>query len=122
LHLRCPSTRVNYWARGARLQPQPGSDPIAPTEVPTGWSATREFQGQALSIGATYSLQEEDTGHLSRPEDGYRLRLTPKCLGINVDHRSVIHRLHPSLLNRVNRSVRCLSRLPSVTSAETAAA
>jgi hypothetical protein len=30
-------------------------------------------------------------------EDGYQLRLTPKCLGINVDHRPVIHRPQQSL-------------------------
>lgn len=30
------------------------------------------------------------------PKDGYRLRLAPKCLRINVDHRSVIHGLHQS--------------------------
>jgi hypothetical protein len=34
---------------------------------------------------------------LVTPRGGYKLRLTPKCLGIRVDHRSVIHRLHQSL-------------------------
>jgi len=37
-------------------------------------------------------------------EDGYRLRLTPDCLRINVDHRPVIHRLQLSLPTEADKS------------------
>ncbi len=77
---------------------------LPPLSSPPAGPPHVSSRAEALSVGATYSLQEEDTGHLSRPENGYRLGLTPKCLGINVDHRSVIHRLHLGLLTVVSRS------------------
>jgi hypothetical protein len=77
---------------------------LPPLSSPQAGPRHASSRAEALSVDVTYSLQEEDAGHLSRPEDGYRLELTPKCLGINVDHRSVIHRLHPSLLTKVSRS------------------
>jgi hypothetical protein len=43
----------------------------------------------------TCAPQEEDTVRRSRPEDGYRLRLTPECLRIKVGHRPVIHGPQP---------------------------
>jgi hypothetical protein len=77
---------------------------LPPLSSPQAGPLHASSRAKALSVSVTCSPQEEDTGRLSRPEDGYRLRLTPKCLRINVDHRSVIHRLHPSLLAVVNRS------------------
>jgi hypothetical protein len=52
-------------------------------------------------------------------EDGYRLGLTPECLRIRVDHRSVIHRLQQSLLV-AKQVVRRFHRLLSLTSVGTA--
>lgn len=37
-------------------------------------------------------------------EDGYQLRLAPNCLGINVDHRPVIHRLQQGLPTEADKS------------------
>lgn len=58
--------------------------PIAPTEFPTRWSATREVQRQAPSHSATYTPQEEDTGRRITSEDGYLLRLAPGGLGVGL--------------------------------------
>jgi hypothetical protein len=45
-------------------------------------------------------------------EDGYQLRLTSKCLRINVDHRPVIHRLQQSLPAGADKSSGASTGLP----------
>ena len=77
---------------------------LPPLSSPQAGPRHTSSKAEALSVGVACSPQEEDTVHLSRPEDGYRLWLTPKCLRINVGHRPVIHRLHPSLPTEVDRS------------------
>jgi hypothetical protein len=58
--------------------------PIAPTEFPTGRSATQVIQRQAPSHSATYTPQEEDTVHPSRPEAATGLGLPPNVFGLGL--------------------------------------
>jgi len=110
--LRTPQRRV-LWSYAAT--PNSNRDPIAPTEFPTGWSVAQ--------VLLQCDMQPAGGGYRSpvTSEDGYRLRLTPECLGIRVDHRSVIHRLQQSLLV-AKQVVGHFHRLPSVTSVVTASA
>ncbi len=71
---------------------RPFGYPIAPTEFPTGGSATPERGRQAPSHGGAYTPQEEDTGCRSR-RGGYLRRLSPKCLQRRISHGLVISRL-----------------------------
>jgi hypothetical protein len=59
-------------------------DPIAPTEFPTGWSATRRVEPRRPSSSVTYSPQEEDTVHPSHPKTAIGLGLPPNVLELGL--------------------------------------
>jgi hypothetical protein len=58
--------------------PNSNRDPIAPTEFPTGWSVAQ--------VLLQCDMQPAGGGYRSpvTSEDGYRLRLTPECLGLGL--------------------------------------
>jgi len=57
--------------------------PFAPTEFPTGRSATQESELESI-LSVTCTPQEEDTIHESRPGTGTRSGLPPNVLGIGL--------------------------------------
>lgn len=102
--------------------------PFAPTEFPTGRSATRGLRRWAPSHSAACTSQEEETGRRVTSEDGYLLRLTPGGLGINLaigqsstdSNRTRSRTLrdvvaHPTLPRNESRS--CLPQMPPLISA-----
>jgi len=78
--------------------------PIAPTMFPTGRSP--HTGGWTLGALARCKICPAGGGYRSpvTSRDGYRFRLAPECLGYNVGHRPVIHRLQQSLPTEADKS------------------
>ena len=72
--------------------------PIAPTEFSRAWSvAERKLRPQKIDLRCDMHAPKGGYQPPVTSEDGYRLRLTPKCLGTAIANRPAIHRLPQSL-------------------------